>query len=126
MGGCAIAAVSLPASLEAKKRRGKNNKKRPATRKGDPVELPTVQRVGGGSLTVNGKYYEVSKDADITVNGEDANLGDIKKGMQVLVSAKVLSYGKTSKDTVYLATRITARRNSNLKAKANNSNKKKK
>lgn len=55
----------------AKKKRGRNNRNRsrPPKKLGSPVQLPTVKRVGSGSITVGDKFYSVREGADITVNG---------------------------------------------------------
>lgn len=118
-----LLAVALPGPLEAKgKKNNRNNQ--PLTKKGSPAELPVVQKVTEDSLTVGGKLYKVSQATRITVNGEKAPLSSVEQGMQVQIAGGVLTYGKTSQDTIYRATRIAATQNDNLKKKAAEANKK--
>ena len=55
------------------------------------------------------KTYLVDTFAKIQVNGKRASLADIRPGMRVLVGGRVLQKGKTNADTIYRATRVTAR-----------------
>jgi hypothetical protein len=114
-----------PAGLQAQNNnRNKKNKVYPLTRKGAASELPTVKSVGGGMITVGDKTYEVPTSARITVNGKPAELGAIKPGMQASVSGGVSKYGKTKSDTIYKATRISARGDNKLEQKRKEYNKK--
>lgn len=120
-------ALLAPAELQAQSGNNKNtNKKKvyPLTRKGAAAELPTVKSIGGGMITVGDKIYEVPSSAEITVNGRSAELGDIRPGMQASVSGGVSKYGKTSADTIYKATRISARSDNKLEAKRKEENRK--
>ena len=120
-----VATLLVPADLQAQNKNNKNKKKvHPLTRKGAASELPTVKSVGGGMITVGGKTYEVSSSARITVNGRSASLSDIKPGMQASVSGGVSKYGKTKSDTIYKATRISARTDNKLEQKRKDWNKK--
>lgn len=118
-----LLAVALPGPLEAKSKKNNRNNQ-PLTKKGAPAELPVVQKVTEDSLTVGGKLYMVSGATRITVDGEDAPLSSVKQGMQIQIAGGVLTYGKTSQDTTYRATRIAATQNDNLKKKAAEANKK--
>ena len=92
--------------------------------KGKASELPTVTAVGKDHITVRGKTYQVRDDAEITVNGEPAGLSQLRKGMQVLVTSRVLEYGRGSDDTTYEARRIVASTDNHLARKAAAFNKK--
>ena len=100
----------------------KNSQNR--TKKGGAAELPVVKKVGKGMITVGKKRYEVSDTARIMVNGKPAELSDIKPGMQASVAGGVSKYGRTSADTIYKASRISARADNNLEKKRKAFNKK--
>lgn len=119
-----LLSLLVPTGLEAQNNKNKRKKVHPLTRKGAASELPTVKSVGGGMITVGGKTYEVPDSARITVNGKTADLGDIKPGMQASVSGGVSKYGKTKSDTIYKATRISARGDNKLEQKRKTHNKK--
>jgi len=123
-----LALFGLTTKASAKKRRGGNNRNRsrPPKKLGSPSQLPVVKRVGSNSITVGEKYYAVREGAPITVNGEKAELSDIKVGMQAMVASRVMEFGRGSKDNVYEATRIQASRNVKPKSNNNGNNKKKK
>lgn len=89
----------------------------PLTRKGAASELPTVTKVRGDMVTIGKKTYKVSDSTRITVNGRSAKAGDLSPGMQVSVSGGVLRYGKGKADTIYKATRISAKADNKLEAK---------
>jgi len=79
--------------------------------------------VGGGRIRLsNGHVFEIAEDAYIQVEGRPASVGQIKVGMQALVTSRVADFGETSKDTVYQAVRISARRNVTKKKVPNNNN----
>ncbi|MEE2623215.1 MAG: hypothetical protein VCA40_04975 [Roseibacillus sp.] len=106
---------------------GDNKNKRrivPPTRKGAASELPTIRKVGGDSVTVGKKTYKITSFTRILVNGRKATLGDLKAGMQVSVAGGVLRYGKGEADTVYKASRITAKADNKLEEKRREFNKK--
>ena len=116
-----LGAVAAPPVADAKSRKNKHHK-RPATRKGEASELPKVTKVGNEMITVGGKVYLVTEDTRITVNGRaGCRLGSVKRGMQCLISGSVIDYGKTSRDTFYKATSITARTANKIKT-TNNKN----
>ena len=125
-GATLIALFGLSTDAFGKKRRGRNNRNRsrPPRKLGSPVQLPVVKSVGAASITVGDKHYSVRDGADITVNGEKAELSDIRVGMQAMVSSRILEFGRGSKDNVYEATRIKASKN--VKPKSNNNGKNKK
>jgi len=119
-----LLAVMVPTNLQAQNRNNQNrNNQGPVSQKGAPSELPTVSRVGAGMITVGKKTYEVPESAIITVNGNEAQLSDIKPGMQASVAGSVSKFGKTKADTLYKATRISVRNDNKLgeKRKAFNS-----
>ena len=103
----------------------KNNRRVvPPTRKGAASELPTIRKVGGDSVTVGKKTYKITSFTKIVVNGKKATLGDLRAGMQASVVGGVLRYGKGAADTVYKASRITAKADNKLEAKRREFNKK--
>jgi hypothetical protein len=103
----------------------KNKKKVvPLTRKGAASELPTVKKVNGDKVTIGQKTYQVNDLTRISVNGEAAKVKDLKPGMQVSVTGGVLRYGKGRGDTLYKATRISAKADNNLEKKRKEFNKK--
>ena len=120
--GCSlfVGVIIVPTGLEANNRR---NRAQPAL-KGAASELPTVKRVGNGMITVGEKTYEVPDSARITVDGEEADLSDIEPGMQAKVTGGVAKFGKNKADTIYKATRISAREDNKLEAKRKEWNKK--
>lgn len=101
-----------------------NNQNLPFTKKGKAAELPVVTNVTASSVTVDGRTYEVSESTVVIVNGEKATLGDLKAGMQVSVAGSPKKFGKTRNDTIFKATRIIARTDNQLAAKAAEFNKK--
>jgi len=120
-----VLVVLAPAGVQAQNNnRNKKGKVYPLTRKGAAAELPTVKSVGGGMITVGDKTYEVPTSARIMVNGKPAELSAIKPGMQASVSGGVSKYGKTKSDTIYKATRISARGDNKLEQKRKDYNKK--
>lgn len=123
LSAAAWSAFFLIASLEAAPKNNNNNN-RIIIKKGNPSELPVVKSVSKHGIKVAGKYYEVDSSTDITVNGEKGSLSDIKVGMQALVVGRVKDFGTNSDETVYTATRITARIDNELSKKANDYNKK--
>ena len=103
----------------------KNNRRIvPPTRKGAASELPTIRKVGGDSVTVGKKTYKITSFTRILVNGRKATLRDLKAGMQASVAGGVLRYGKGEADTVYKASRITAKADNKLEEKRREFNKK--
>ena len=103
----------------------KNNRRIvPPTRKGAASELPTIKKVGGDSVTVGKKTYKITSFTKILVNGRKATLRDLKAGMQASVAGGVLRYGKGESDTVYKASRITAKADNKLEEKRREFNKK--
>lgn len=118
----ALTAWSLIAPLEAAPKDNKNNN-RIIIKKGNPSELPVVKSVSSKGITVGDKYYEVDASTDITVNGEKASLSDIKTGMQAWVVGGVREFGTNRDETIYTATRITARTDNQLAKKADEYNK---
>ncbi len=103
----------------------KNNRRIvPPTRKGAASELPTIRKVGGDSVTVGKKTYKITSFTKILVNGRKATLRDLKAGMQASVAGGVLRYGKGEADTVYKASRITAKADNKLEEKRREFNKK--
>lgn len=121
-----MAGVCLPALTDRGEAapRKKKNQVRPFSKKGKAAELPRVQAVGKNSIRVGGKFYVLSDFADVVVNGEEAELKDVKVGMQAMVTGGVKKAGSTSKDTIYKATRIVARTENGLQKKANAANRK--
>ena len=80
------------------------------TFKGGSAKLPVVTSIEETRITVdNKKTYFVGGDAQITVNGEPAELSSIQAGMRVLVSGKMIQRGRKGVEPLYRATRITAR-----------------
>lgn len=118
-----LVATIMPVELQA---RNNNNKKKvqPASRKGAAAELPTVKSVRGDMIVVGKKIYKVSPTSQIIVNGIEASVSAIKPGMQAAVSGSVLTYGDSNSDTIYKATRISARSDNKLEAKRKADNKK--
>ena len=96
---------------------------RPLTKKGKAAELPVVTQVTESSVVVDGRTYEVSEFTSVIVNGKKASLGEVQVGMQVSISGSPKKYGKTRDDTVFKATRIVARSDNKLAAKAAEYNK---
>jgi hypothetical protein len=60
-------------------------------------------------VTIGRKTYMVGKSASIMVDGEKAGVSDLAAGMRALVTGKVMEKGKTTEQSLYRATRITAR-----------------
>jgi hypothetical protein len=124
-GATLLALFGLSTDAFGKKRRGRNRRKpRKPIKLGKPSQLPVVKRVGSNSITVGDKDYSVRDGAAITVNGEKAELSDIRVGMQAMVSSRILEFGRGSNENVYEATRIKASRN--VKPKSDNNGNKKK
>ncbi len=120
-----VAVVFCPGASFADKKNKKNNKKVvPLTRKGAASELPTIKRINGDKVTIGKKTYQVNDLTKITVNGESAKVGTLSSGMQVSVTGSVLRYGKGKSDTLYKATRISAKADNNLEKKRKEFNKK--
>lgn len=101
----------------------RNTQPLPFTKKGKAAELPVITSVTASSVTVDGRTYEVSESTSVTVNGKKATLVDLKAGMQVSVAGSPKTFGKTRNDTVFKATRIIARTDNQLAAKAEEFNK---
>jgi hypothetical protein len=68
-----------------------------------------VSSVDGSEIVVGKKTYIVDENAKITVNGKKASVSAIQAGMRALITGKVISRGKTTAESLYEATRITAR-----------------
>lgn len=117
-----VAAVVTPADLCAKN--NKKKKSKPRSTKGAASELPTVKSISGDIIVIGNKTYQISSSTVITVNGQSTSIGAIKSGMQASVAGSVLTYGATSADTIYKATRISARADNKLDAKRKAFNKK--
>ena len=116
--------VLLPLVAPAQGKNQKNRKNAPYTRKSAPSELPVVKRVAGDRITIGEKEYVVTERTEITVDGEKADLADVRPGMQASVSGGVLKYGRTKAETTYKATRISARADNKLDEKRKAHNKK--
>ena len=71
--------------------------------------MPTVSSVDDTEIVIGKKTYIVADDAKITVDGKKASVSSIQAGMRALVTGKVISRGKTTADSLFEATRITAR-----------------
>ena len=77
--------------------------------KGKAARLPVVTKVGDGEFTVGKKTYVIEEGAVITVDGKKADASAIRVGMRCLVNGKVIARGKTTAESLYGASRITAR-----------------
>ena len=120
-----VLTVTLAFPVESFAQSNKNNRRAvPPTRKGAASELPTIRKVGGDSVTIGRKTYKVTSFTRILVNGKRGPLGQLKPGMQVSVTGGVLRYGKGEADTVYKASRITAKVDNKLEEKRREFNKK--
>ncbi|MBL49806.1 MAG: hypothetical protein CMP28_12770 [Roseibacillus sp.] len=117
-------AMLLPLDSFAQSNKKNNRRVVPLTRKGAAAELPTIKKVGGDSVTIGRKTYKVTSFTRILVDGKRATLGQLRPGMQVSVAGGVLRYGKGEADTVYKATRITAKADNKLEEKRREFNKK--
>ena len=117
-------ATLLPVDLFAQNNSRNNRRVVPPTRKGAASELPTIKKVGVDSVTVGRKTYKITSFTKILVNGKGATLGQLRPGMQVSVAGGVLRYGKGEADTVYKASRITAKADNKLEEKRREFNKK--
>jgi len=121
----AVAMVAVgPHAGAATKNKNKKNTTRPLSKKGNASELPVVKSVGGNSITVGKKFYILADHAEVIVNGEEATLKDVKRGMQAMVTGGVKEYGDTVAETTYKATRIVARGDNQLQKKAKEANRK--
>jgi hypothetical protein len=79
------------------------------TFKGKASRLPRVTSVSADGFSTDGKTFLVDEFAKITVDGAPGELRGIRVGMRVLVSSRILAKGATKADTIYRATRVTAR-----------------
>ena len=68
-----------------------------------------MSRVSDGEIVIGKKTYLVDDNARITVNGKKAPVSAIQVGMRALVTGKVIARGKTTAESLYEASRITAR-----------------
>jgi len=93
------------------------------TFKGKASRLPIITSVDADSFSIGKKTYLVDELARIQVNGKRASLAEIQPGMRVLVGGRVLQRGKTNADTIYRATRVTARTVVTAKGKKNSKSK---
>ena len=105
LGGAAVALVAgFPAAAEAKKKgkkgKGKDNAK--------GVEIPRITKKGPTYFVLNRKSYEITEDTEITIDGKEAPFGRLKVGMKASVTGRVLTYGATSRTTIYEARRVKA------------------
>ncbi len=116
-------AISVAPALAAPRGK-KRNKKKPLTKKGHASELPTVKWVRGQRFMVGDKTYELSEFGEVIVDGEEASISDLKPGMQAMVAGSLKEAGETSADSLYKATRVVARRDNDLEAKAKEANRK--
>ena len=119
----AFVVSALPA-LAATNNNTNNKVYHPLTKKGKAAELPVIKKVTSSGIVVDGRTYEVNELTEITLDGEKASLKQLKAGMQVSVSGSPKEFGKTRDDTVFKATRIIARPDNKLAAKAAEANKK--
>ncbi|MCP5537094.1 MAG: hypothetical protein H7A51_12815 [Akkermansiaceae bacterium] len=120
-----IATLCLPTGLDAKNNnKNKNKNKQPASKKGAASELPKINSVKKDSIVFNGKIYYFADNIKVFINGEEGTTGQLRAGMQALVSARIHTYGKDGADNTYIATRITARVDNKLAEKARAANKK--
>ena len=60
------------------------------------------------TISIKSKVYVMSDRAKITVDGKKATISEVKAGMKVNMTAKVLTYGKAAGENVYQASRVTA------------------
>lgn len=122
---CTILLVSLclPTAMAANNKK-KNKNRGPSSKKGAASELQTIDSVSKDRIVVNGKIYYLGDRVKITVNGEEAKISQVKAGMQVMVSGKILIFGKGGEKNTYQANRIVARTNNKLAEKAKAANKK--
>ncbi len=68
-----------------------------------------MSSISDGEIVIGKKTYIVADNARITVNGKKASVSAIQTGMRALVTGKVISRGKTTAESLYEASRITAR-----------------
>ena len=71
--------------------------------------MPSISKVNDAQIVIGKKTYVVADNAKITLNGKKASVSSIQVGMRALVSGSVIVRGKTTADSIYKATRITAR-----------------
>lgn len=121
---CSAALFLCLADLAVAQNNSKNNRSAVLTKKGAASELPKVTKVKGEQITVGKKTYQVTSFTRITVNGKKASLSEIEPGMQASVAGGVLRYGRTKGDTLYKATRISAKSENDLEGKRKEFNKK--
>jgi len=119
-----IPAVFVMSALPGVAATNNNKVYRPFAKKGKAAELPVIKKVTASSITVGDRIYKVSESTVIIVNGEKASLNKLKVGMQVAISGSPKEFGKTTDDTVFKATRIVARADNKLAAKAAEDNRK--
>lgn len=60
------------------------------------------------TITVDKKTYVMSDRVVITVDGKKATLAQVKVGMKVRMTSKVITYGKGTADHLYEASRVSA------------------
>ncbi len=118
--------IALVACPYADAANNKKNKKKPLSKKGKASELKTIDSVGNDHIVVGGSIYFIQGTTDIVVNGDEATLGQIKKGMQVSIAARVKTYGRRGESNTFTATRVVARSDNELAKKAAEENKKRK
>lgn len=118
---CSAVVVLLGGVAQAQS--SKNNRSAILTKKGAASELPKVTKVTGERITIGKKTYQVTSFTRITVNGKKASLSEIEPGMQASVAGGMLRYGRTKADTIYKATRISAKSENNLEGKRKEFNK---
>lgn len=70
--------------------------------------MPTVTSVSEYEIKVGKKTYMVDDDTVILVNGKKSPLSALKRGMRVMVTGKTIARGRTTEDSLFEATRITA------------------
>ena len=71
--------------------------------------MPTVKKVSEYEITVGKKTYMVDDDTVILVNGKKSSLSTLKRGMRVMVIGKTIARGRTTEDSLFEASRITAK-----------------
>ena len=68
--------------------------------------MTSVSDIG---FSTKSKTFIMDDSARITVDGEDATLADLQPGMRVLVTSKLMEKGATQADSLFSASRVTAR-----------------